>query len=84
MRQEWREQNQTLEKQFTFENFSQALTFVNQVGEICEELDHHPNIMMHDYKYVTISTTTHDAGNSLTQLDHTLAKRVDELVENSN
>lgn len=76
---EWRKENNVLIKKFNFSNFKEALLFVNKVGEICEELNHHPNILLHDYKQVTISTTTHDAGNKLTELDYTITQKVDEL-----
>ena len=75
----WREENNTLIKEFSFSNFKEALHFVNRVGEICEELNHHPNILLHNYRLVTISTTTHDAGNKITELDYTITQKIDEL-----
>ncbi|MFP4402166.1 MAG: 4a-hydroxytetrahydrobiopterin dehydratase [Candidatus Nanoarchaeia archaeon] len=81
MKTNWRENNNTLSRTFEFKDFKEALTFVNEVGVICEELNHHPNISMYDYKYVIITTTTHDVGNTLTELDYTLTQRIDELFE---
>lgn len=75
----WREENNILIREFNFSNFKKALHFVNQVGEICEELNHHPDILLHNYKQVRISTTTHDAGNTLTNLDYTITQKIDEL-----
>lgn len=82
--QDWREEDNTLSKTFEFTNFKKALEFTNAVGDIAESINHHPNILLHSYKFVTITTTTHDAGNTLTELDYTLTQRVDEVFEKSN
>jgi 4a-hydroxytetrahydrobiopterin dehydratase len=55
------ENNNTLVAHFEFKNFKQALDFVNRVGEIAENLNHHPNINMYEYKFVQVATTTHDS-----------------------
>ncbi len=70
----------TIQKTFTFNNFAQALAFVNTIGEVAEKADHHPTITMHDYKKVTISLTTHSEGK-VTQKDHDLAKQIEEAYE---
>lgn len=77
MKNGWQE-NEHLEKEFSFENFSDAMLFVNQVAEIAEELDHHPDILIHDYNKVTIETTTHSEGK-ITLKDRKLAEMVDEI-----
>ena len=35
-----------LEKEYIFSNFSQALAFTNQVGELAEAEGHHPDIYL--------------------------------------
>lgn len=75
----FKEIKNTLVAEFTFKNFIDALEFVNQVGNIAEIHNHHPDISLHDYKFVSISTTTHDAGNSITIKDTTIA----EVIEKS-
>ena len=77
---EWELTNngEVIEKDFTFEDFSKALDFINKVGNISEEENHHPNIFLHDYKKVKISLTTHSE-KGLTKKDFTLAKRIDGL-----
>ena len=76
---EWIHIGDKLEKKFIFSNFKEALSFVNKVGELAEELDHHPEICMRNYKEVVISTTTHSAGNKVTEKDSHLAKAIDNL-----
>lgn len=76
----WEEKDNRLEKLFVFKNFKEALAFVNKVGEIAEEMNHHSNITLQNYKEVLITTTTHDAGNTVTEKDRALASRIDSLI----
>ena len=78
MTNNWQQNNNFLTKEFKFKNFSEALAFVNKVGEIAEEMDHHPNIFLHSYKFVVISTTTHSKGK-VTDSDHRLAEKIDKI-----
>ncbi|PWU23242.1 pterin-4-alpha-carbinolamine dehydratase [Candidatus Cerribacteria bacterium 'Amazon FNV 2010 28 9'] len=68
-----------LKREFTFNNFTEALAFVNKVGAIAESEGHHPNIFMHDWKYVTITLTTFAIGG-LSINDFVLAAKIDELL----
>lgn len=71
----WLTEDKNLKKRFTFENFAEALEFVNQVGAIAEKLDHHPDITF-GWGYAEFAITTHDAGG-LTHNDFDLAKEID-------
>ena len=73
---DWKIENSKLNKEFTFKNFTEALSFVNQVGALAEEMDHHPDIFIHSYKKVLITLTTHDKGK-VTDLDYQLASKID-------
>lgn len=80
MESEWKKVGETLlEKQWKFKDFKQALEFVNKVGGVAEELGHHPDISIKNYKEVFISTTTHSAGHVLTEKDYKLAQNIDAL-----
>lgn len=76
---DWKENDNKLEKLFTFNNFKEALAFANKVGEIAEKLQHHPNITLQNYKEVLIATTTHDADNTITDKDRELAQKIDQI-----
>lgn len=67
-----------IQKEFVFEDFVEALSFANDVGEIAEEEGHHPNILLHDYKKVTITLYTHKI-NGLHINDFIVAAKIDEL-----
>jgi len=76
----WKEADNKLKCSFRFKDFKQAMTFMNKVADVAEEMNHHPwwsNV----YNKVEIELTTHDAGNTVTELDHKLAKRIDEIYE---
>ncbi|RYM32909.1 4a-hydroxytetrahydrobiopterin dehydratase [Brumimicrobium glaciale] len=74
----WSIENNKIERDFIFEDFKQALEFVNMVGGVAEDMDHHPTILMHSYKKVNIKLTTSEEGNIVTELDHKMAKKIDE------
>lgn len=75
----WEEKENKLEKLFVFSNFKEALAFVNKVGDLAEEMQHHPNITLQNYKEVFIATTTHDAGNTVTEKDRILTQKINEI-----
>lgn len=74
---EWTTEGVNLKKRFAFANFAEALNFVNRVGAIAEECDHHPDILF-GWGYAEFSITTHDTGG-LTANDFTLAQKIDEI-----
>ena len=75
--QDWELVQDKIKRTFVLENFTSALEFVNKVGELAEESDHHPNILMHDWNKVTVTSTTHSEGG-VTDKDIDLAKRINE------
>lgn len=67
----------SIQKKFSFGNFKEALTFVNQVGELAEKSDHHPDITI-NYNKVTLTSWTHTAGG-LTAKDFDLAGHIEKI-----
>ena len=76
---EWEYEKQAITRTIEFEEFNDAIDFVNDLAEIAEEAQHHPDITIRHTK-VTLKLTTHDAGG-VTNLDIELAQRVDNLVD---
>lgn len=74
----WESDGKVLNRRFAFENFADALHFVNEVGMIAESLDHHPDITF-GWGYAEIASTTHDRGG-ITDFDTFLAGRVDSVA----
>lgn len=76
---EWDYEKNAITRTVEFEEFMEAVDFVNDLAEISEEAQHHPDITIKHTK-VTLRLTTHDAGG-VTDLDIELAQRVDNLVD---
>ncbi len=68
-----------VEGAFRAGSFVAATAFAQQVAELAEEHQHHPDIQIRYPDRVRISLTTHDVGG-LTALDATLAAAVSELA----
>lgn len=75
--EKWLEQDNTLTREFEFESFKQMSDFTLKLFNLYEELNHHPDTLLYRYKFLRITTTTHDTGNTLTELDFKLAHRID-------
>ncbi len=75
---DWKTENNTLEKEFVFGNFKEAIHFVNQIMPLAEAADHHPDILIHSYKKVKVVLTTHSEGK-VTEKDYALADKIDKL-----
>ncbi|MBI4918558.1 4a-hydroxytetrahydrobiopterin dehydratase, partial [archaeon] len=58
-----------------FEDFKQAISFVNKVAEISEQENHHPDIQI-NYNLVRITLWTH-AISGLSENDFILAAKID-------
>ncbi len=67
-----------LEKNFKFKNFKDSQNFVNNVGKISEEEDHHPDINF-GWGYAKINITTH-AIQGLSENDFILAAKIDQII----
>lgn len=68
-----------MQKEFRFEDFTQAMEFINRVAEKAEELQHHPDMCI-SYNSVVCMLTTHEKGG-LTEADFKMAKRIEEVDE---
>jgi 4a-hydroxytetrahydrobiopterin dehydratase len=67
-----------LERTVELPSFRQAVALVNQVAELAEAENHHPDIAI-SYRKVTFRWTTHSAGG-ITEKDEELAAKTDELI----
>lgn len=76
---EWEIDKNSIRRVMEFEEFMEAIDFVNDVAEIAEEAQHHPDIAIRFTK-VTVKLTTHEAGG-VTTADIEMAQRIDNLVD---
>jgi 4a-hydroxytetrahydrobiopterin dehydratase len=74
---DWKRDGDQLVKVVKRGDFAKALAFVNAVGRLAEDANHHPDIDIR-WDTVTLRVTTHSEGG-LTQKDLDLAAAVDAL-----
>ena len=73
----WALDGDCIVKDKQFNDFKEAMVFVNNVAEIAERHRHHPTILI-NYNKVRISLTTHDA-KGLTMKDFEVAENIDNI-----
>ncbi|MFC5386925.1 4a-hydroxytetrahydrobiopterin dehydratase [Aquamicrobium segne] len=78
-RPDWTLAGDAIERQFILRNFSQGFAFITRVALAAEKMNHHPE-WSNVYNRVDIRLSTHDAGG-LTELDFTLARRIDAIFD---
>lgn len=74
----WIVEDQALKQTCRFQNFIEAIAFVNRLVEPAETVNHHPDIAI-SYNQVELTLTTHSAGG-LTEKDFDLAKTISQLI----
>ena len=77
----WSLNENFIEKNFTFKDFSEAFAFMTRVALIAETLNHHPD-WSNVYNTVTVKLSTHDA-KGITDKDFTFAEKVEQLFDKS-
>ena len=74
----WTINNKTIKREFKFDNFIEAFSFMSKVALLSEKMDHHPD-WQNTYNKVKINLTTHDKGG-ITTNDIELAEYIDKLI----
>jgi len=77
---DWKEEANSLCASYQFKNFREAFAFMTEVAIEAEKMNHHPN-WSNVWNKVDFKLNTHDAGDIVTDLDHALAKKIDEIFE---
>jgi 4a-hydroxytetrahydrobiopterin dehydratase len=78
----WKFTNGQLSREWKFKDFVAAIAFVNQVAEMAEAVEHHPDIDIR-YNQVRLGLVTHDAGG-VTAKDADMAERFSRKFANGN
>lgn len=74
----WTRDGETITKTYRCKGWKAAIAFVDRIGAVADELNHHPDVHIESYRNVRIVTTTH-ATKKLSDADVALARRIDEL-----
>ncbi len=75
---DWTLEFPRLRRSFRLKDFRQALAWVNRVGMLAEEEQHHPDFHLTGWNQVELVLWTHAVGG-LHDNDFVLARRIDEL-----
>lgn len=73
----WVLKDNAIEKEWVFNDFKEALDFINKIGSIAEERNHHPE-MFNVYSKVKLRFNTHDEGG-ITLNDINIATEINTL-----
>lgn len=76
----WSVDGDALIGEFKFKDFTEAFGFLTQVAILSEKQNHHATIE-NTYNRVTLTLTTHDAGNKITERDINLATAIEEVLK---
>lgn len=68
----------TIERELRFQDFSEAMDFVNRVAQLAHEQDHHPDIFI-SYNTVRLTLSTHKI-HGLSMNDFIVAAKIDLLT----
>ncbi len=74
---QWGLHDGKLVRNWTFQDFLQAMAFVNRIADLAEQAGHHPDIDIR-YNRVTLGLVTHDAGG-ITQRDAEMAAAISQM-----
>jgi 4a-hydroxytetrahydrobiopterin dehydratase len=74
----WERNGDEIVRHWRFEDFAEAIAFVNRVAEVADEANHHPDIFVYGWNKVRLSLSNHSAGG-LSDHDMEMAKVFDDL-----
>ena len=75
----WEIVNGELVKEFSFGSYLAGVEFAKTCGELAEEMNHHPDLLI-QWRKVRVSIVTHSEGG-LTELDFNYAGKVENLEQ---
>jgi 4a-hydroxytetrahydrobiopterin dehydratase len=78
---EWKLEGDMICRTIEFPSFLEAIDSVNNIAREAQAMDHHPDIDIR-WRTVRLALSTHSAGG-LTTVDFQLAKKLDQLLPNS-
>jgi 4a-hydroxytetrahydrobiopterin dehydratase len=75
---DWSRDADTIVREWKLADFADAIAFVNLVADLAERVNHHPDVLLHDWNHVRLTLSTHSQGG-LTDADFQLAGEIDRL-----
>jgi 4a-hydroxytetrahydrobiopterin dehydratase len=77
---EWKltDDGKMIRRKYKFKDFVSAMAFLQKVGDLAEEEEHHPDLHLTGYRHATVELTTHAIGG-LSANDFIVAAKIDKL-----
>ena len=76
---QWRREGDAIVRDVECAGFNAAMALANAVAEAADAVNHHPDILVHGYKHLRLTLSTHSEGG-VTESDFALAGAIDGLV----
>ena len=76
---DWQREGSSIVREWKLADFAEAIAFVNRIAQAAEAAHHHPDILIHGWKEVRLTLSTHSEGG-LTDADFRLAAQIDGLL----
>jgi 4a-hydroxytetrahydrobiopterin dehydratase len=76
---DWERDGDEITKVFEFDDFGASMKFVNQVADLAERYDHHPDIDIR-WNKVRLALSTHSEGG-LTARDFDVAGEIEQSID---
>ena len=76
----WKESYGKLLRNVKCQDFSEALALLNKIAMISESINHHPDMKIFSYKFLSIEVYTHDT-NSISAKDYELTEEIDLVLD---
>ncbi len=73
-----KEDGKSISREYNMKNFMAAVKFINQIADIAENENHHPDIHLVGYRKLRIDLSTHAVGG-LSENDFILAAKIDQI-----
>lgn len=77
----WALDDNRMVKTFVFKDFKEAIATMVKIGDVAEQLNHHPD-WYNSYNKLNIKLTSHDVGG-LTMKDFELAEKIEGIINTS-
>ncbi|MGH2900918.1 MAG: 4a-hydroxytetrahydrobiopterin dehydratase [Solirubrobacteraceae bacterium] len=79
----WTRDGDAIVRDVECKGFHSAMALVNAVADAANEANHHPDMLVHGYKHVRLTLSTHSDGG-ITESDLGLAGTIDGLVADAS
>ena len=79
MTKNWTITENKLTRDIQLGNFNDCMSLVNDIAKVADEMNHHPDILIHSFNRLRISIYTHSE-NRITESDHQLAEKIEKLM----